>query len=30
MGEHNECVLKDVLGISDEEIKELINQGIVE
>jgi benzylsuccinate CoA-transferase BbsF subunit len=30
MGEHNEYVLKDVLGISDEEIKELINRRIVE
>jgi crotonobetainyl-CoA:carnitine CoA-transferase CaiB-like acyl-CoA transferase len=30
MGEHNEHVLKEVLGITDEEIKELINEGIVE
>jgi crotonobetainyl-CoA:carnitine CoA-transferase CaiB-like acyl-CoA transferase len=30
MGEHNEDVLKDILGMSDEEVDELIREGIIE
>lgn len=30
LGEHNEYVLKDILGISNEEIAELVIAGIVE
>ena len=30
MGEHNEYALKEFLGMSDEEIKELIREGVLE
>jgi benzylsuccinate CoA-transferase BbsF subunit len=30
MGEHNEYVLKDILGMSDEEVDELIRESIIE
>jgi len=30
MGEHNEYVLKDILGMSDEEIAELVIVGVIE
>ena len=30
MGEHNEYVLKEILGMSDEEVDELIREGVVE
>jgi crotonobetainyl-CoA:carnitine CoA-transferase CaiB-like acyl-CoA transferase len=30
LGEHNEYVLKEILGMSDEEVAELIIEGAVE
>jgi crotonobetainyl-CoA:carnitine CoA-transferase CaiB-like acyl-CoA transferase len=30
LGEHNEYVLKEILGMSDEEIAELIIEGAIE
>ena len=30
LGEHNEYALKDILGMSDEEIDELVIEGVVE
>ncbi len=30
MGEHNEYVLKEILGMSDDEVNELISKGVVE
>ena len=30
MGEHNECVLKGILGMSDDQIEELVLEGIIE
>jgi crotonobetainyl-CoA:carnitine CoA-transferase CaiB-like acyl-CoA transferase len=30
MGEHNEWALKELLSMSDEEIRELILEGVVE
>jgi crotonobetainyl-CoA:carnitine CoA-transferase CaiB-like acyl-CoA transferase len=29
LGEHNEYVFKEVLGMSDEEIKELADEGVI-
>ena len=30
LGEHNEYILRDILGMSDAEIEELVIEGVVE